>query len=99
MVWGRVISNSIGDDSFFVSVDGGDYTVWWTELGGEETWVWDQVNNHDDNTDPVIFYLNAGEHTLLIKHREDGTKIDKILITNDLEYGPENLGEVSNETP
>ena len=98
VVWGRVVSNNTADDSFFVSIDGGPYACWWTQLGGEENWVWDQVNNVLDGSDPVLFSLEAGQHTLTIKQREDGTKIDKILITKDLEYIPEGLGPAENGT-
>lgn len=41
--------------------------------------------------------LEAGEHTLIIKQRKDGTKIDRILITDDMEYA-EGLGEIENSS-
>ena len=50
-------------------------------------WIWDQVGDRKVS-DPVIYYLEPGEHSLIIKQREDGTKIDRILITNDLEFVP-----------
>ena len=92
VVWGRVISNSTSDDSFFVSMDGGAYTAWETQLGGTETWVWDLVNQKN-GIDPIVYSLGGGQHTLIIKQREDGTKIDRILITNDMQYVPQGQGE------
>jgi hypothetical protein len=92
IVWGRVISNSDGDDSFFVSMDYGVYSLWDTQMGGTETWVWDLVNNRG-GADPVVYFLTAGSHVLTIKQREDGTKIDKILITDDMQYTPQGQGE------
>jgi hypothetical protein len=47
-------------------------------------WVWDQAAS---DTMP-IFFLEAGEHTLIIKQRESGAKLDQLLITNDIEYRP-----------
>jgi hypothetical protein len=91
VIWGRVISNSKNDDSFFVSIDYGDYLLWDTQRWDTETWVWDQVSNRG-GSDPVLFYLGAEEHSLIIKQREDGTKIDRILVTNDMDYIPEGLG-------
>jgi hypothetical protein len=46
-------------------------------------------------SDGTVFYLDleAEEHTLTIKQREDGTKIDRILVTNDMEYVPQGMGE------
>jgi hypothetical protein len=52
-----------------------------------EDWIWDPMNS-DNASLPIIFYLDEGTHSLIIKQREDGTKLDKILITNDIEYLP-----------
>lgn len=59
-----------------------------------ETWVWDQVRD-GTMSDGTVFYLDleAEEHTLTIKQREDRTKIDRILVTNDMEYVPQGMGE------
>jgi hypothetical protein len=46
-----------------------------------QVWLWDQAAR---DTSPV-FFLEAGVHTLTIKQRESGTKLDQILITNDME--------------
>ena len=86
VIWGRVLSISGGSDSFFVSIDNGSYALWDTQIS--TTWVWDQVNDRNNNADPVIYNLSKGEHTLMIKQREDGTRLDKIIITNDADYYP-----------
>ena len=49
-----------------------------------QIWVWDQAMG---DTIPILF-LNAGTHTLRIQQRESGTKLDRLLITNDLEFTP-----------
>jgi hypothetical protein len=49
-----------------------------------QTWVWDQAMG---DTTPILF-LNAGTHRLRIQQRESGTKLDRLLITNDLEFTP-----------
>jgi hypothetical protein len=86
IIWGRIKGTKAGDDSFYVSVDNGDWAVWDTSFS--KSWVWDKVSNRKV-ADPVIYYLKAGEHILIIKEREDGTKIDQIVITNDMEYVPD----------
>jgi hypothetical protein len=93
-VWGRVISNSLSDDSFFVAMDSGPDALWDTKLGGTEVWVWDRVIHRagalpGEGVEPVQYTLTAGPHTLQIKQRENGTKLDKLLITNDLSYVPQ----------
>src|SRR3990172_436033 len=90
VVWGRLIDN-LGN-SFFVSMDSGSYALWDT-VGGS-TWGWDRVNNRGV-ADPVVYSLGVGQHTLVIKHREDGAKLDRILVTNDMAYVPQGQGEVS----
>jgi hypothetical protein len=90
VIWGRILASNGNNNSFFVSMDDSDFSLWSTVKS--KKWVWDQVNSRG-GADPVVFYLQAGKHTLTIKQREDGTKLDKILITNDLGYIPEEPGE------
>ncbi len=61
-------------------------------------WVWFRLNTRDGpfegtelvqhGDDPVPVTLDAGEHTLHIAHREDGTYIDQIFATTDIEFDP-----------
>jgi hypothetical protein len=88
VVWGRLID--ILGNSFFVSMDSGSYALWDT-VGGS-TWEWDRVYNRG-GADPMVYSLGAGQHTLVIKHREDGAKLDRILITSNMAYVPQGLGE------
>ena len=85
VIWGCVLAKSRKDDSFYVSVDESAYLVWNTKRS--KSWTWDQVSSQG-GVDPVIYHLETGEHTLKIMQREDGTQIDKILITNDMKYAP-----------
>jgi hypothetical protein len=87
VVWGRVLATNDNDDSFFVSIDGGTPSLWDTQRSNY--WLWDRVSMRG-GADPVVYYLNSGEHTILIEQREDGTKLDKILITNNLNLIPKN---------
>ena len=92
VIWGRVRADSTtSDNSFFVSMDSGSNLLWATPTGGSG-WTWDLVKNQG-STGPQVYALGAGTHTLVIKQREDGTKLDRILITNDRTYVPQGLGE------
>ena len=61
-------------------------------------WVWFRLNTRDGpfegtelvqhGDDPVPVELDAGDHTLHIAHREDGTYVDKIFATTDVEFNP-----------
>jgi hypothetical protein len=91
VIWGRIIAPDWNADSFFVSVDGGAFTRW--NLPGSTAWSWDLVNSYDLNTgarlvDPLLFSLSAGSHTLVIRQREDGAKLDQLIITTDRQFVP-----------
>lgn len=96
VIWGRQISNDTTSDSFFISVDGQTEMVWHTKLGDQDVWTWDVVTSRAvddprDTTKPQKYRLEAGDHTLAIKQREDGTRLDTIVITNDLSLGISDL--------
>jgi PKD repeat protein len=101
VVWGRVSSDAASTSAFVVAVEepatastqsAAVYTLEWTPLSDGETadaahgqtWVWDQVASHA----MPVFFLEAGEYMLTIKQWGSGTKMDQILITNNLEYRP-----------
>ncbi|MFC1604794.1 discoidin domain-containing protein [Planctomycetota bacterium] len=59
----------------------------WVRFNGIENsneWLWDEVHSNDHDDAVVNWTLPAGEHTLEIGKREDGTLFDAILITDDL---------------
>ena len=80
-VFARLNCPTADDDSFWLRVDDGEFTM----LNGLQTRGWDWMKLTAQR-------LNAGDHTLTIGYREDGAKIDRITITND-RYAPEGLGE------
>jgi len=85
ILWGRVQAHDRKDNSFFVQIDDNLDNLWEVETGNY--WLWDKVNARDI-FDPVGFNLKSGIHTIKIKLREDGTKLDKILLTNNLDFVP-----------
>ena len=80
-VFARVDCPSADDDSFWVRIDDGNFTM----SNGLRTvgWDWVQLTNAK---------LKAGEHKLTIAYREDGARIDKICVTTYV-FGPSNPGE------
>jgi hypothetical protein len=89
-IWGRVRAPSGVNDSFFVAVNDGALERWNTQRG--TTWTWDLVNSHEI-ADPRIYRLSAGRNTLTIMQREEGTQLDKLVITNNPDYQPQGNGE------
>ena len=92
ILWGRVRGSDALDNSFFVEIDYGYDNLWEVELG--ENWHWDAVN-YRGRADPVEFILFEGKHTIKVKLREDGTKLDKLLLTNNLNFVPSGEGDIA----
>ena len=70
---------------------GSNYIVLLASIKPTTAWSWQEVNDLR-STDPIHFSLESGEYTLTIKQREAGAKLDRLLITNDLQYVPQGLG-------
>ncbi|NQU85936.1 MAG: T9SS type A sorting domain-containing protein [Mariniphaga sp.] len=79
-VWGRVITPTADDDSFWIKIDDLDWTMW-NSIPSGSAWHWDDVHSYS-NENVVLYELEPGSHTLSICLREDGAKLDKILISN-----------------
>jgi polygalacturonase len=86
-LWGRVIAPTNKDDSFWVRVDGGTW-VNWNDITPGGSWHWATVTNDASSDSPVLVNLAAGVHTISFAYREDGTRLDRVLITNDLNLVP-----------
>jgi len=89
VLWGRSMAHNGLDDSFFVQIDNGQIHFWEVERDGD--WFWDQINSRF-GPDPVIFSLGPGGHIIKIIRRDDGTKLDKMLLTDDLSFMPTGFG-------
>jgi hypothetical protein len=84
-VWARVIAANGGDDSFWVRVDAGPWVLWNVTPTGA-TWHWADVR---DGAGPVTVNLAAGApHTLVVAYREDGARLDRVVVTNDVSGSP-----------
>ena len=90
VLWARTIAPNGYDDSFYIEMDTTGNKLW--HVPQSTTWTWRRLKDATSGADPVTWSLSAGTHTLKVKQREDGTKADKILITNDLSLVPSGVG-------
>jgi hypothetical protein len=90
--WGRAIAANDGDDSFWVRVDGGAW-INWNDIAVGTSWHWDRVTNDAAGNAVVSLALAAGNHTLTIAYREDGARLDRLLVTNEPDFVPTGLGQ------
>jgi polygalacturonase len=88
-IWGGVITPTDDDDSFWVRVDNGTWTDW-NDIAPGSSWHWADVTDDTNSDAPVLVNLAAGAHTISFAYREDGTKLDRVLITSDLTLMPAN---------
>jgi hypothetical protein len=88
-LWGRVIAPADTDDSFWVRVDGGTW-IDWNDITPGAAWHWARVTNDAASDAVITVSLAAGAHTVSFAYREDGAKLDRILITDDANLVPAN---------
>lgn len=87
VVWGRVLTDDDEEDSFWMRVDNEPW-IRWNDIILSEEWQWEEVHDSDRNDRNVTFELSAGRHVLELAYREEEIKLDKWLITNNLNYRP-----------
>lgn len=92
-VWGRVIMPTTDDDSFWTRMDGAATWMSWNNNTPFTTaWTWVVIHDSLNGETNQLWPLTAGSHTFELAYREDGAKLDKLLITDDLNFVPTGLG-------
>jgi len=91
------LGQEAGSDSFWVRIttaasqtleDPDQPGTGWVRFNGLDApsgWAWDEVHSNDHSNEVVTWILAPGAHVLEIAKREDGTYLDAIQITNDLD--------------
>ena len=90
-IWGRVRIDMADEDAFWVRMDDDDWVKWkGIEVGCQ--WHWDEVHDNQKGNQVMTYDLAAGSHTLVFTYCMDQTRLDKLLITNDLDHVPTGKG-------
>jgi len=71
-VWFRKKTPTADDDSFWLRMDNGSWTLW-NNMGSTSSWDWVKA--------PVTYSLSAGSHTFFVGLRENGAQLDKVYLT------------------
>jgi len=92
VIWARVMAPTRNDDSFWVRMTKVGATtstlVPWNDIEPGSAWHWTRVIA-DGTTTPKQFALTAeSQYDLQISYREDGAKLDMMVITNDTTFNP-----------
>ncbi len=83
ILWMRTICANTNDDSFWIRLDNEEWSSW-NGIPTSSQWQWNQC--------PRTYTMLEGEHTLHIGFREDGAKLDKLLLSCQGTI-PEGMGE------
>jgi RNA polymerase sigma factor (sigma-70 family) len=89
-VWGRVSAPAVTADSFWVRVDQGPW-IRWNDIAAGAAWHWDVVREGREGR-VATFDLTAGAHSLAIAYREDGARLDRLLLSSDPAFSPTQAG-------
>jgi hypothetical protein len=91
-VWCRVKAPAASSDSFMVSMDGGTEQTFHVYGVAEPTeprsssWIWKRI--HVAGGDPRDYVLATGNHMLKFRVREQGTCLDRIVLSSDPNFTP-----------
>lgn len=80
-IYFRTIAPSGTDDSFWVDVDGSGFIRF--NVPNSSDWQWNPVTDGAVGNAIVTYQLGAGQHTLNVAYREDGTLLDRIFVSAD----------------
>ena len=93
-VWCRVKSPTSSTDSFGVAVDSGTEDIFHVYGAPEpadgirsSSWIWKKI--HLPNAGPKVYALSAATHTIRFRSREPGAQLDRIVLTNDPNFIPD----------
>jgi hypothetical protein len=76
-LWARTIAPNGGSDSFYVTSSGNLIREWTVPL--TTAWQWNKL---------AELFVGAGALNIEFRQREDGTQLDKVILTNDLSLVP-----------
>jgi hypothetical protein len=92
-VWSRMQSMGDSANSYWLQIDN-NCGVDVGDLNGMPTGIWTWVNYQDGNTaSKTSLSLTQGNHTIKLIGRENNTKLDKVLLTNDPSCVPTGFGD------
>ena len=93
-VWCRILSNNSERDSFYAHANSGSEDVYDTaEQTWSPNWQWTILNGRNGTgvpltLDPRMLTLSAGANTIVFRGRENATRLDRVIVTDDPNFVP-----------
>lgn len=85
-IWARIYALNSTDDSFWIKADNQTWIPWYTTINSAYTW---------QKLPLGTLNLQAGSHTISFGNREDGVRLDKIVISSSPSTAPTAMGNAS----
>ena len=91
-IWVQAFASSGETNSFYASIDRGPLAL--TEVNPTNNWYWLTIHNREAEDKAhkkrMTYSLQPGTHTLQLRNRESGTRIQTIILARtDLKFDPE----------
>jgi hypothetical protein len=97
-IWTRMLATDVNSDSYWLQIDTGQGIK--VGDGGVPFGSWTWINHRNgDPTNKVLVSLSAGNHTVAVIGRKANTKIDSLILTQDLSFDPSNPAIVDSIPP
>ena len=77
-LWARILAPNLDSDSFYVTGNG-SFIREWGIVPLSTTWEWRKI---------IEIALPSGNFNLAFRQRDDGTKLDQVIVTNNLSFVP-----------
>jgi hypothetical protein len=87
-IWGKVITPSLDEDSFWVRIDDGEWIQWNDISHQDQTWHWDDLRPFESRADRFMVPFSEGPHMIRVSYRELGSKLDRLVIASELDWVP-----------
>jgi len=82
VLWVQTFAANTDEDTFYASIDGGAVSL--SDILKKGQWTWDHVRNRVGERAVAdawtVCRLAPGEHTLLIRNRESGARIARVIV-------------------
>jgi hypothetical protein len=78
VIWGRIHSPGVLNNSFWISVDNGPFTQWRLSTG--VIWFWGPITRDADYGNPIHYPLDAGLHQLVVRNSATEVGLDRLYI-------------------
>lgn len=98
-VWLRGYAPNAAGDSLYLALDDQPIVTLTGFAPGAWTWTNERITDSFNGTSAVatLTITGPGLHTLRLWQREDGLRLDRIILTTDSNYNPTNSGPTESE--